>query len=214
MRIDFESERTAVGNCGFGVTRIDDEHRPGSIAYSLSTRYRERGLAAKALLDFVFQKLRLHRVFVRTGADSIRYRRRMERLGMSRKAHSRERLTDRNIQSEGESVSGPRVRLGQATCSPWIAEDDSARETPILPGVVPSAHRVSARTPEQSRTNALGANRLWRRSVDDAARAVFGLISCEAPRSPPVRSADIDFEGLTSKVGPGSIYADGADPHR
>lgn len=97
MRIEFKADRKVVGNVGFSVIRIDDQHKHGSIGWSLSARYRDRGIAteaAHALLDFLFCKLNLHRVSARTGEDNIRSRKLMEQLGMRREGHFRQSHTN------------------------------------------------------------------------------------------------------------------------
>jgi RimJ/RimL family protein N-acetyltransferase len=56
----------------------------------LGCRYQGKGLAteaARALLDFGFNSMGLHRIFARTGRANTRSWRLMERLGMRREAH-------------------------------------------------------------------------------------------------------------------------------
>jgi RimJ/RimL family protein N-acetyltransferase len=60
---------------------------------------RDIGIAAsprrqRALLDFLFCELNLHRVSARTGKDNIRSWKLMERLGMRREAHFRQSHTN------------------------------------------------------------------------------------------------------------------------
>ena len=91
LMMELKSERKVVGCVGIGVT--NKEQGQASIGWMLGCRYQGQGLAteaARALLDFGFGSMGLHRIFARTGRANTRSWLLMERLGMRREAHFRE----------------------------------------------------------------------------------------------------------------------------
>jgi RimJ/RimL family protein N-acetyltransferase len=79
----------AIGTVGLGVRGIAP-HRQGVVGWALGCAHQGRGLAteaARALIDYAFLQLGLHRIYARTGADNVRSWKLMERLGMRREAH-------------------------------------------------------------------------------------------------------------------------------
>jgi ribosomal-protein-alanine N-acetyltransferase len=91
LMMELKSERKVVGCVGIGVT--NKEKRQASIGWMLGCRYQGQGLAteaARALVDFGFGSMGLHRIFARTGRANTRSWLLMERLGMRREAHFRQ----------------------------------------------------------------------------------------------------------------------------
>jgi len=91
MNLVVEEKATgeAIGTVGIGVRRVGP-HRQGVIGWAFGCAYQGRGLAteaARALIDYAFLRLGLHRIWARTGADNVRSWKLMERLGMRREAH-------------------------------------------------------------------------------------------------------------------------------
>jgi RimJ/RimL family protein N-acetyltransferase len=86
-----KGEHKVIGCVGIGVT--SKEQRQASIGWMLGGQYQRQGLAteaARALVDFGFNSMGLHRIFARTGKANARSWRLMERLGMRREAHFRQ----------------------------------------------------------------------------------------------------------------------------
>lgn len=91
LMLELKSDRKVVGCVGIGVT--NKEQGQASIGWMLSCRYQGQGLAteaARALIDFGFNSMGLHRISARTGRANIRSWRLMERLGLRREAHFRQ----------------------------------------------------------------------------------------------------------------------------
>jgi ribosomal-protein-alanine N-acetyltransferase len=73
-----------IGTCGFA--RLDLPNRVGEIGYVLNPDFRARGIAveaARAVIDFGFKNLALHRIEARFMQGNDASRRVMEKLGMS-----------------------------------------------------------------------------------------------------------------------------------
>lgn len=90
--IELKTEGKVVGHVGIGVNKTG-KHRQGKIGWLLGWKYQGQGLAteaARALLTYGFERLRLHRITAQTGKDNKRSWYLMERLGMRREAHFRE----------------------------------------------------------------------------------------------------------------------------
>jgi ribosomal-protein-alanine N-acetyltransferase len=81
-----------IGNCGL---RIDDaEGRQGNIGYELDPRYWGRGYAteaARAMVALGFERFGLHRIWSWCVADNTASAHVLEKLGMRREGHLRER---------------------------------------------------------------------------------------------------------------------------
>ncbi len=87
-----------IGTCGF--TSFDFASDAGEIGYVLNPAYQGQGLAGeavRAVLDFGFSELFLHRVEARFIEGNIASRRLMERMGMQFEGYAREamRIKDR-----------------------------------------------------------------------------------------------------------------------
>jgi RimJ/RimL family protein N-acetyltransferase len=75
------------------VGLIRRDHRQGEVGWALAAEYRGQGYAteaARALIDFGFAYLGLHRIHADTNSDNLSSLRVMERLGMRREAQLRE----------------------------------------------------------------------------------------------------------------------------
>lgn len=80
-----------IGSSGIHVTNIGNKE--GSIGYCYDKQYWGNGYAseaAKAILDFGFNKLNLHRIFATCHPDNIGSARVMEKIGMKKEGRLRE----------------------------------------------------------------------------------------------------------------------------
>lgn len=78
-----KADNRMIGTCGF--VRFDFPHNSAEIGYVLNPDYRGQGLmpeAARAVLDFGFHTLELHRIEARFMTENEPSRRVMEKLGM------------------------------------------------------------------------------------------------------------------------------------
>jgi len=76
---------------------IRGDHRQGEIGWALGVEYRGQGYAteaARALVDYGFTMLGLHRIHADTNSDNLASRRIMERLGMRREALLRDAVCE------------------------------------------------------------------------------------------------------------------------
>jgi RimJ/RimL family protein N-acetyltransferase len=89
LAIELKEEGKVVGL----LSLVRREPGQGEIGYALGVAYRGLGLAteaARALLEYGFGSLGLHRIYACTGRHNTGSWRLMERLGMRREAHFRE----------------------------------------------------------------------------------------------------------------------------
>ena len=80
-----------IGSCGIHITSINNME--GSIGYCYDKQYWGNGYAyeaAKAILNFGFTKLGLHRIFATCHPDNIGSARVMEKIGMQKEGRLRE----------------------------------------------------------------------------------------------------------------------------
>src|SRR4051794_33094449 len=87
-----EENALLIGNCGVRVN--DTELREGHIGYELDPAYWGHGYgseAARAMLGFGFDALGLHRIWAECLAENLPSVHILEKLGMRREAHFRER---------------------------------------------------------------------------------------------------------------------------
>lgn len=81
-----------IGNCG---VRINDVTLgEGNIGYEIDSHYWGQGLAteaARAMVDYGFRELGLHRIWAVTIADNLGSKRVLEKLGMRQEALEREK---------------------------------------------------------------------------------------------------------------------------
>src|SRR5687768_11434247 len=84
LAIVLKSERKVVGSVGFRIK--SERHREGDIGYVLNRRYWNRGIgteASRAILEYGFTQLKLHRIYATCDAENARSARVMEKLGMT-----------------------------------------------------------------------------------------------------------------------------------
>jgi ribosomal-protein-alanine N-acetyltransferase len=89
--ITLKSTGLLIGNCGIRMKTA--YAREADIGYELDDHYWGNGYAteaARALLDFGFRELRLHRIWAQCIAENVASARVMERLGMKLEGHFRE----------------------------------------------------------------------------------------------------------------------------
>ena len=80
-----------IGNCG--IRKDDPESRVGDIGYEFSPGYWGQGYATEAareIVRFGFEELKLHRVWASCVAENVGSWRVMEKVGMRREGHLRE----------------------------------------------------------------------------------------------------------------------------
>ncbi|MEH1943754.1 MAG: GNAT family N-acetyltransferase [Nostoc sp.] len=92
LAIVLKEENQLIGNCGI---RINDlEMREANIGYELNTKYWGQGYAteaAHAILKFGFEELGMHRIWSWCVAENIASVRVLEKIGMLREGHLREK---------------------------------------------------------------------------------------------------------------------------
>ena len=89
LGIELKRENKIIGFVGL----IRKNHKQGEIGWALHIGYRGKGYAAeaaRALITYGFEKLRLHRIFADTSNANVSSVKVMERLGMRREGHYRE----------------------------------------------------------------------------------------------------------------------------
>jgi ribosomal-protein-alanine N-acetyltransferase len=87
------SEGVFIGMCFLAIGSRDDQPRQADLGYLLSRRYWGQGYAteaARAVLEFGFQELDLHRVYATCRPANVASSRVMEKLGMRREGHLRQ----------------------------------------------------------------------------------------------------------------------------
>jgi len=98
-RIEFDfgivlkTDAMLVGSCGLYVHK--PEHREGMLGYVINRHYWGQGIAteaARAVVQFAFEQLGLHRVYATCDTENAASERVMRKLGMRREAHFREHL--------------------------------------------------------------------------------------------------------------------------
>src|SRR3954451_12216810 len=91
LAVVLRAEDRLVGRCGIGMS--DEDGRQAMLWYTLHRDYWGRGYtteAARALVEFGFRELGLHRVWADCDPANVGSYRVMEKLGMRREAHLRE----------------------------------------------------------------------------------------------------------------------------
>jgi len=87
LAIELRSEARLIGAIRIGVK--DERNRTADFGYTLARRYWSRGYAteaARGLIDTVFRKLGIHRIYATCDTRNIASFRVMEKLGMRREA--------------------------------------------------------------------------------------------------------------------------------
>jgi RimJ/RimL family protein N-acetyltransferase len=83
LAIERKEDGKVIGLLGL----IRQDHRQGEMGWALGVEYRGQGYAteaARALMDYGFNSLGLHRIHADTSTDNVASWRMMERLGMRR----------------------------------------------------------------------------------------------------------------------------------
>jgi RimJ/RimL family protein N-acetyltransferase len=91
LAITLEAQKALIGGCGIYVS--NPKNREGYIGYVLNRNFWGEGYAtetAQALLEFGFNKLKLHRVFATCDAKNVPSAHVLEKIGMRREGHFRE----------------------------------------------------------------------------------------------------------------------------
>ena len=93
LAVVLKVEQKVIGDCAIKVISV--ENRQGEIGFTLNPRYQRKGFAteaAKAMLCFGFEQLKLHRIIAICDVRNKPSYSLMERLGMRREAHFRQNL--------------------------------------------------------------------------------------------------------------------------
>ena len=96
LAIVLKSEEKVVGGVGLRIRNFT--HREGDIGYVLNRRYWNRGIiteAARAMLDFGFGDLGLHRIYATCDPENRGSARVMEKLGMKYEGHLRQNVFEK-----------------------------------------------------------------------------------------------------------------------
>ena len=91
LAITLKGENKLIGSCDLCVA--SPENKEGWLGYCLNRHFWHKGYAtetAKALLDYGFQQLGLHRIFATVDLDNITSRNVLEKTGMQYEGHLRE----------------------------------------------------------------------------------------------------------------------------
>jgi ribosomal-protein-alanine N-acetyltransferase len=91
LAILLETESELIGSCGIYLT--DSGNREGHIGYTLNRKFWRQGYGtetAKALLEFGFGELNLHRIFATCDQANVASVHILEKVGMRREGHLRE----------------------------------------------------------------------------------------------------------------------------
>ncbi|MDZ8240383.1 MAG: GNAT family protein [Nostoc sp. ChiQUE01a] len=92
LAVVLKTENRLIGNCGIRVN--DPELREANIGYELNPQYWGLGYAteaAQAILKFGFEELKMHRIWSWCVAENIASFRVLEKIGMHREGHLREK---------------------------------------------------------------------------------------------------------------------------
>jgi len=91
LAITLKTDKKLIGSCGIHVSNPDN--REGWIGYCLNKQFWGKGYAtetAKALVEFGFKKLLLHRAFATCDPENRASARVLEKTGMNLEGHLRE----------------------------------------------------------------------------------------------------------------------------
>jgi RimJ/RimL family protein N-acetyltransferase len=92
LAITLRSDGRLIGNCGLRLASADA--REGDLGYELSPQYWGRGYAteaARAIVDFGYGELRLHRIWSWCIAENVASARVLDKLGMRLEGRLREK---------------------------------------------------------------------------------------------------------------------------
>lgn len=88
LAIELKEERKVIGTIGIGV--VSREHEQGIVGWALGVAYQRKGYAteaARAIVEFGFRSMGLHRIIAKSDETNTRSWLLMERIGMRREAH-------------------------------------------------------------------------------------------------------------------------------
>jgi RimJ/RimL family protein N-acetyltransferase len=91
LAVVLRRDGTLIGGCGIYLT--DPANREGYIGYVFNRKFWGRGYAtetARALVEFGFHKLNLHRIFSWCDSENLASARVMEKIGMTQEAYHRQ----------------------------------------------------------------------------------------------------------------------------
>jgi RimJ/RimL family protein N-acetyltransferase len=91
LAIVLKAKNAFIGGCGIYVSNSDN--REDYIGYVLNRNFWGQGYAtetARALLEFGFNRLKLHRIFATCDAENVASAHVLEKIGMRREGHCRE----------------------------------------------------------------------------------------------------------------------------
>lgn len=92
LAVILKSNNQLIGNCGVRMENAGDAE--ANIGYELNPKYWNQGYAteaAHAIVDFGFQHFGVHRIWADLVADNLASAHVLEKLGMRREAHLREK---------------------------------------------------------------------------------------------------------------------------
>lgn len=91
LAITLKADDRLIGGCGIHVTNPDNQE--GWLGYCLNRDFWRQGYAtetAKALLEFGFKQLRLHRIYATCDPVNVASAHVLDKIGMQREGHLRE----------------------------------------------------------------------------------------------------------------------------
>lgn len=91
IAVEAKASQAHIGDCAMRITARDP--RQAELGFTFSRQHQGRGFATEAvshLLDYVFSRLDLHRVFAIADDRNLRAIALLERVGMRREGHFRE----------------------------------------------------------------------------------------------------------------------------
>lgn len=88
LAIVLKAKNALIGSCGIYMSNSDN--REGYIGYVLNRNFWGQGYAtetARALLEFGFSRVKLHRIFATCDAENVASAHVLEKIGMRREGH-------------------------------------------------------------------------------------------------------------------------------
>ena len=93
LAIRLKENSKLIGDCGMHF--MDDQFKQIEIGFSLSPAFQGKGYATEAvacLLEYIFTKMKTHRVYGSCDPDNLSSIKLMERIGMRKEAHLKESI--------------------------------------------------------------------------------------------------------------------------
>jgi len=183
LAVVHRDENRVVGDCN--LTVVDLESRQGEIAYAVHPDYWGRGIgtrSVRALVDFGFRAMALHRITAGTDARNERSVRLLERIGFRREAHFL-----RDFLVEGEWVDSyvyallgsewpPAPEGAPPLAGTWNIVETGAWEADELHLLGPPRLVLGARGGGSLRMIAVEADVDWRRDERHAGTVEFSFV--------------------------------------